>query len=145
MKNFYVFRSSEREWEAPTHEEFKGHGAKKVVFYTGYIPEKLVKENLSGEFRYMNEARLQPRKSFRRHRHTGMTEMFKVIKGELYVEFDGDENVTLNEGDMIIMPKGVWHKQMNKTNEVIYYLSFGVDSGGQTETDESDTVIDLDA
>lgn len=43
------------------------------------------------------------------HDHKDEDELFFVIKGQLKIEFR-DKTVTLNEGEMIIVPKGIEHK-----------------------------------
>lgn len=43
------------------------------------------------------------------HNHKNEDELFYIIKGKLIIEFR-DKKVELNEGEMIIVPKGVDHK-----------------------------------
>lgn len=43
------------------------------------------------------------------HRHPETDEAFFVVKGKLRIDFR-DGNVTLNEGEMLIVPSGVEHK-----------------------------------
>ena len=43
------------------------------------------------------------------HDHINEDELFYVIKGELIIELR-DKTITLNEGDMYIVPRGVEHK-----------------------------------
>ena len=43
------------------------------------------------------------------HNHKNEDELFYIIKGKLIIEFK-DKKVELNEGEMIIVPKGVDHK-----------------------------------
>lgn len=47
------------------------------------------------------------------HDHKDEDELFYVVKGSLILEFR-DKTVTLNEGDMIVVPKGVEHKPIAK-------------------------------
>jgi mannose-6-phosphate isomerase-like protein (cupin superfamily) len=42
------------------------------------------------------------------HKHDDEDELFQIIKGELTIEYEGDE-VRLNEGDIHIVPAGVMH------------------------------------
>lgn len=46
---------------------------------------------------------------FEMHKHDHEDELFQVIKGQIKIEFT-DRTETLNEGDMIVVPKGVLHK-----------------------------------
>ena len=43
------------------------------------------------------------------HNHKDEDELFFIIKGKLKIEFR-DKTVELNEGEMLIIPKGVEHK-----------------------------------
>jgi len=43
------------------------------------------------------------------HDHANEDEMFLIIKGTLKLEFR-DHTVTLNEGEMLVIPRGVEHK-----------------------------------
>ena len=43
------------------------------------------------------------------HQHENQDEMFLVIEGTLNIEFR-DSEVTLNPGEMIVVPKGVEHR-----------------------------------
>ena len=43
------------------------------------------------------------------HHHDDEDEMFYVVKGNFNMEFR-DKNVVLNEGDFLIVPKGVEHR-----------------------------------
>ena len=43
------------------------------------------------------------------HQHDDQDEMFLVIDGTLHIEFR-DKEVTLNAGEMIVVPKGVEHR-----------------------------------
>src|SRR5579872_3060250 len=43
------------------------------------------------------------------HKHDDEDELFQVIKGRLVIELEGGRSVTLNEGEMFVVPKGVMH------------------------------------
>lgn len=47
------------------------------------------------------------------HRHIDTDEVFMVIDGQLVIEFR-DGKVTINEGEMFVVPKGVEHKPVAK-------------------------------
>ena len=55
------------------------------------------------------------------HDHKNEDELFYIIKGSLQIEFR-DKMVTLNEGEMLIIPKGVEHKPITK--EEVWVLLF---------------------
>jgi len=47
--------------------------------------------------------------------------LFYIIKGTLHIEFR-DKKVTLNEGEMLVIPKGVEHKPI--ADEEVWILLF---------------------
>ncbi|MCF6348846.1 MAG: cupin domain-containing protein [Flavobacteriaceae bacterium] len=55
------------------------------------------------------------------HDHKNEDELFYIIKGTLKIEFR-DKIVTLNEGEMLIIPKGVEHKPI--ADEEVWVLLF---------------------
>ncbi len=55
------------------------------------------------------------------HDHKDEDELFYIIKGTLQIEFR-DKISTLNEGDMLVIPKGVEHKPIAK--EEVWVLLF---------------------
>jgi len=55
------------------------------------------------------------------HDHKNEDELFYIIKGTLKIEFR-DKMITLHEGDMLIIPKGVEHKPI--AEEEVWVLLF---------------------
>jgi len=55
------------------------------------------------------------------HDHANEDELFYIIKGTLQIEFR-DKIVTLNEGEMLVIPKGIEHKPIAK--EEVWILLF---------------------
>ena len=55
------------------------------------------------------------------HAHDNEDELFQVIKGTLYMQFR-DHTEVVNEGEIIIVPKGVEHCPKTKNNETIVYV-----------------------
>ena len=64
------------------------------------------------------------------HSHEEEDELFQVIKGTLYMQFrddseeDGIRTETINEGEIIVVPKGVEHNPMTKNDEEVHVLLF---------------------
>jgi mannose-6-phosphate isomerase-like protein (cupin superfamily) len=84
---------------------FKEYWSPKII---GQLNGKDVKiSKLQGEFIW--------------HNHKDEDELFYVIKGTLQIEFR-DKTSTLNEGDMLVIPKGVEHKPIAK--EEVWVLLF---------------------
>lgn len=57
------------------------------------------------------------------HSHEHEDELFQVIKGTLYVQFR-DRTEVVNEGEIIVVPKGVEHNPMTKNDEEVHVLLF---------------------
>lgn len=55
------------------------------------------------------------------HDHANEDELFYIVKGTLQIEFR-DKMVTLNEGEMLVIPKGLEHKPIAK--EEVWVLLF---------------------
>jgi len=57
------------------------------------------------------------------HSHDNEDELFQVIKGTLFMKFR-DKTITVNEGEMIVVPKGVEHCPVTKNGEEVHVLLF---------------------
>ena len=57
------------------------------------------------------------------HAHTDEDELFQVIKGTLYMKFR-ERTVTVNEGECIVVPKGVEHCPSTRNGEEVHILLF---------------------
>ncbi len=55
------------------------------------------------------------------HAHENEDELFQVIKGTLYMQFR-DKTEIVNEGEIIVIPKGVEHNPCTKNNERYTYF-----------------------
>ena len=55
------------------------------------------------------------------HDHKNEDELFYVIKGQLIIELK-DKTITLNEGDLYIVPRGVAHKPI--AHEEVHVMLF---------------------
>lgn len=55
------------------------------------------------------------------HNHKDEDEMFYIVKGSLKIDFE-DGMRTLNEGDMLVIPKGVEHKPI--AEEEVWVMLF---------------------
>jgi mannose-6-phosphate isomerase-like protein (cupin superfamily) len=43
------------------------------------------------------------------HKHTNEDELFYVYKGKIAIQVKGQKDIILQEGDMVVIPKGVEH------------------------------------
>lgn len=57
------------------------------------------------------------------HLHEEEDELFQVIKGTLYIKFEG-RTETVKQGEIIVVPKGVKHCPMTKNEEEVHILLF---------------------
>jgi len=73
--------------------KFSEHWSPKVIAEMNDYQFKLVK--IEGEFVW--------------HEHPDTDEVFIVIEGTMKIEFE-DRTIELNEGEMLVVPKGVRHK-----------------------------------
>ena len=74
-------------------QKFEDHWSPKVIAEMNNYQFKLVKIE----------------KDFIWHKHDETDEVFIVMEGKIFIEFE-DEVVEINEGEMIVVPKGVKHK-----------------------------------
>ncbi|MDG5490844.1 cupin domain-containing protein [Psychroserpens sp. SPM9] len=57
------------------------------------------------------------------HSHEHEDELFQVLKGTLYMQFR-DRTEIVNEGEIIVVPKGVEHNPSTKDGEEVHLLLF---------------------
>jgi len=55
------------------------------------------------------------------HNHKGEDELFFIIKGQLKIEFESETKI-INEGEILVVPKGVEHKPI--AEEEVWLLLF---------------------
>ncbi|HSI68883.1 MAG TPA: cupin domain-containing protein [Gillisia sp.] len=57
------------------------------------------------------------------HQHDEEDELFQVVKGTLYIQFE-DRTVEVKQGEIIVVPKGVRHCPMTKNGEEVHIMLF---------------------
>ena len=57
------------------------------------------------------------------HSHEDEDELFQVVKGTLYMQFR-DRTEVVQEGEIIVVPKGIEHNPCTKNNEEVNVLLF---------------------
>ncbi|MFT5163552.1 MAG: mannose-6-phosphate isomerase-like protein (cupin superfamily) [Alteromonadaceae bacterium] len=89
---------------------------------------------------YVKVAKVQG--TFGWHSHADEDELFFVLKGQLCIELD-TESVTLNEGDMYIVPKGVKHNPVadNECQILLFEKKTTLHTGG-VKTDKTRSIED---
>ena len=67
------------------------------------------------------------------HKHDETDEVFIVMEGKIFIEFE-DEVVEINEGEMIVVPKGVKHKPYaEKEAKIMLIEPRGIVNTGERE------------
>jgi mannose-6-phosphate isomerase-like protein (cupin superfamily) len=78
--------------------------AEKLSMFSDYFNPRVV-----GELNGQHVKLVKFNSDFVWHSHENEDELFYVVKGSFVMEFR-DKNVTLNEGDFLIVPRGVEHR-----------------------------------
>jgi len=74
------------------------------------------------------------------HSHEKEDELFMVFKGTLYIDFRDNKTIVINEGEMLIVPKGVEHRP--RTNgELVLNLLFEPKTTKHTGQVDSDLTV----
>ena len=67
------------------------------------------------------------------HKHDDTDEVFIVLDGAIFIEFE-NETIQINQGEMIVVPKGVKHKPYaNKEAKIMLVEPSGVVNTGDKE------------
>ena len=99
--------------------KFSDHWSPKVIAELNDYQFKLVK--IQGEFVW--------------HNHPDTDEVFFVIEGSMNIEFE-NETVQLNEGEMLVVPRGVEHKPYADSEcKVMLVEPRGVVNTGDADSD----------
>ena len=99
--------------------KFSDHWSPKVIAELNDYQFKLVK--IQGEFVW--------------HNHPDTDEVFIVIEGSMKIEFE-NETIELNEGEMIVVPKGVEHKPYAESEcKVMLVEPCGVVNTGEADSE----------
>ena len=71
------------------------------------------------------------------HSHENEDELFHIIKGTLKIAFR-DRTITLNEGELFVIPKGVEHKPIAEEEvHVMLFEPLGIKHTGAVESDRT--------
>ncbi len=76
----------------------------------------------------INWAKLPKGKEFIPHYHEDMDEVFIVISGKAEIRI-GEEIDTLEEGDSVLIPKGIIHSMKNINDRDVNYIVIGASEG----------------
>lgn len=121
-----VVKFDQKEFIPAAHEDPKDPGVlKKILFKKD--------ELLEGRVQMINWAYLLPGKSFRKHYHEEMEEIFIIVSGEAEMKVD-EKKLKLSKGDAIVMSPGEQHEMYNTGVGTVEYVVVGITakSGGKT-------------
>ena len=74
------------------------------------------------------------------HSHENEDELFMVFKGKLLIEFRDGRVVAVNEGEILIIPKGVEHRP-HTNGEIVFNLLFEPKTTLHTGDVETDMTV----
>ena len=74
------------------------------------------------------------------HQHEDADELFLVRSGKLRIEFQRESDVVLEEGEFVIVPRGVEHRPVAETEtEILLFEPTETRNTGDAETDRTRT------
>ncbi|WP_137286623.1 cupin domain-containing protein [Halorussus salinisoli] len=78
------------------------------------------------------------------HHHDDADELFLVRSGRLRVEFRDDEDVTLEEGELLVVPAGVEHRPVADDGEVevLLFEPTETKNTGNVESEETEEELE---
>lgn len=80
------------------------------------------------------------------HKHDDEDELFLITRGLLHIEIEGQDTVVLGPGELCVIPKGVRHRPVAKS-ETVHLMLFekaGVtNTGDNTDSDLTQTIEDI--
>jgi mannose-6-phosphate isomerase-like protein (cupin superfamily) len=126
-----LIRSSALPYIPASHEDPASPGVLKRI-----LLEKL--DLPAGRVQMINWARLPAGRSFRRHYHQDMCEIFILLQGKAVMRV-GQEEATLAKGDLVVVPEQTEHLMHNPFNQDLEYLVLGIsrETGGKTIVTEA--------
>lgn len=121
-----IIRGDEIEYTPASHEDPDDPGVLKRVLATKF-------DLIVGLVQMVNWSRLPVGKSFRKHYHGDMQEVFVIVDGTVEVWVDEQTN-QLKRGDAILVDPHEAHQMINVGDEDAFYVVIGISSrdGGQT-------------
>ncbi|WP_231186073.1 cupin domain-containing protein [Haladaptatus sp. DYF46] len=108
-------------------DTFDEHGAPRLAAELNGQAVKLAK--LEGEFVW--------------HHHDDADEMFLVTSGELRIKLREEDDVVLEEGEFLVVPRGVEHKPVSEEEtEILLFEPAGTTNTGNVESELTKTDLE---
>jgi mannose-6-phosphate isomerase-like protein (cupin superfamily) len=77
------------------------------------------------------------------HHHDDADEMFLVTNGELRIEFREEDDIVLEEGEFLVVPRGVEHRPVAEEEaEVLLFEPAGTTNTGNVESELTKTDLE---
>lgn len=121
-----IIRSNALQFIPASHEDLNDPGVLKKVLFA---KDDLIK----GQVQMINWARLLPKKSFEKHYHEDMQEVFIILNGKVKMIINEEEDY-LEKGDAVLIPVKAAHQMVNKSAENIEYIALGISTGENGKT-----------
>ena len=86
-----------------------------------------------GRLQMINWSTLLPGKTFRKHFHDTMEEVFIIVKGHARIQVD-DEVAEISAGDAVLIPPEGVHSMENLGQENVEFISLGIAPGERGRT-----------
>lgn len=121
-----LIRSIDKQFVPASHEDPKNPGVlKKVLFGRADFDD--------GHVQMLNWSLLGKGKSFARHYHETLQEIFIILEGSVEITV-GDSTEALQAGDAVIVEAGEVHSMINTGESDAYYLVFGISKSESGKT-----------
>ena len=121
------FSTKNLEFIPAGHEDSQNPGVlKKVMFTVNDV-------KIEGTIQMVNWSKMEKGKSFSRHYHECMDEIFIIMSGQAEIEV-GEERFLIEEAEAVYLPQGIEHDMRNIGMENLMYIAIGVVTkpGGKT-------------
>ena len=116
-----ITRAKALQYIPASHENKNNPGVYKKVLVKPFDVQR-------GNLQMINWSKMPPGKSFRKHYHEDLEEVFLMIDGTAELVC-GDEAVVLERGDCVCIPPGIVHSMKNLSENDVLYIVVGIASG----------------
>ena len=121
-----LIRATDIETQPASHEDPAAPAVLKKVMLRNH-------DLISGNLQMINWSTLLPGKTFRRHLHDNMEEVFIIVKGRAKIMVDA-EMAEISDGDVVVIPVGSVHSMENLGQENVEFISLGIAPGKRGKT-----------
>ncbi|MBW2208136.1 MAG: cupin domain-containing protein [Deltaproteobacteria bacterium] len=121
-----IIRAAEIEIQPASHEDSQAPAVIKKVM--------LARDDLQeGSVQMINWSTLLSEKTFRKHYHDNMEEVFIIVKGRARIMVD-DEEAEISDGDIVVIPAKSVHTMENLGQDNMDFISLGIAPGKRGRT-----------